>query len=463
MAFEKSAGTLLLSFVMATKRDYEIGWFHRELAKELQIFYKDVQQGKSPRLMITVPPRHGKSQLASMHFPAWTLGKDPTLPIIWTSFSSSLALDINREVQRIMSSEEYHRIFPRSALSPKKKKGEIRRADFFEIPEFGGKFLTAGVGGAITGKGAKILGIDDPIKNREEANSITIRNKIWDWYTSTAYTRLAPGGGVLLIQTRWHEDDLAGRLIEAMKAECGDTFRVVNYPAIAEQDEFHRKAGEALHPERYSLAQLTSMRRTIGEFDWAALYQQHPAPVGGAIFKSEWLRFYNIQDLPQKFDEKIQSWDFTFKDSAGADNVCGTVWGVKGPNIFLLDLVCEKMNFTKSVAAIRAMTNKHPDAFVKLVEDKANGTAIIDYLRKEIPGMIPITPTESKLTRANAVTPAFEAGNVWLPATTLYKWVSPYLTEMQTFPSAAHDDQVDSTTQAIKYLVKKIERQSIWS
>lgn len=461
---EMDARTRFLSFVKATFPKYKMGWVHYELCNSLQQFLIDVIQGRNPRKILTMPPRHGKSQLVSKEFPPFAFGVRPELSIISASHTASLAKRVNRDVQRIMSGQEYRRIFPWAAFADgKKRRGEIRTSDLFEVPGHTGSFRSTGVGGGITGMGADILIIDDPIKDRKDADSITIRNRVWEWYTSTAYTRLAPGGGVLVVQTRWHEDDFAGRLIEAMRADCGDHFDVINYPAVAEQDEPHRKAGDPLHADRFPLSQLQKIRQAIGERDWASLYQQHPAPAGGAVFKREWFRHYKAAELPRRWDLVLQSWDFTFKDSAGADNVCGTVWGVKGPNAFLLDLVCEKLSFTGSVQAIRAMTQKWPEAFIKLVEDKANGTAIIDYLRKEIPGMIPITPTESKLTRANAVTPAFEAGNVWLPEPRAYRWVDAYLQELSTFPSAAHDDQVDSTTQAIKYIIRTVDRANIWT
>lgn len=454
----------LVSFVKYTFQGYKLGWVHLEICNRLQKFLADVLAGKSPRLIITMPPRHGKSQIVSRHFPAWVFGMRPDMHIIAASYTSGLAQRMNRDVQRIMSQDEYLKVFPVSYMAPgKPPKGKIRTSSLFDVPGGSGSYRSAGVGGGITGMGCDILDIDDPIKDRRDADSATIRNRVWEWYTSTAYTRLAPGGGVLVTQTRWHEDDLAGRLIEAMRADCGDHFEVINYPAVAEQDEPHRKEGDPLHAARYPLEQLMSIKNTIGERDWAALYQQHPAPAGGAVFKREWFRHYKPEELPHRWDMCLQSWDFTFKDSAGADNVCGTVWGVKGANAFLIDLVCEKMSFTRSIQAIRDMTQKHPEAYIKLVEDKANGVAIIDILRNEIPGMIPVTPTESKLTRANAVTPFFEAGNVWLPEVHAFRWMPAYLQELETFPSAAHDDQVDSTTQAIKYINGSIDRMAVWT
>ena len=292
--------------------------------------------------------------------------------------------------------------------------------------------------------------IDDPFKDRASADSPTIRQNIWDWYTSTLYTRLAPGGGIIVIQTRWHMDDLAGRLLEAARTGEGDQWRVVNFPAIAEQDETHRKAGEALHPARYPLEQLHAIRAAIGSRDWEALYQQHPTPDGGGIFKAEWLRFWLPKDLPQNFERMLISWDMTFKDGDDSDFVVGQVWGKAGANFYLLDQVRGRMGFTATLAAFQALARKWPQAQRKLVEDKANGPAVIDCLRNTVPGIIPVEPDGSKVARAHAVTTYFEAGNVYIPHPSVCGWVPEYVAELTQFPAAAHDDQVDATTQALR-------------
>ena len=193
--------------------------------------------------------------------------------------------------------------------------------------------------------------IDDPVKDRAEANSATIRNSIWDWYTSTAYTRLSPGGGVIVMATRWNLDDLIGRLIENMNTGAGDTFTVINYPAIAENDEPHRNKGEALHPERYDLSQLEKIRKTIGSRDWAALYQQHPIPDGGSIFKAEWIKYWTDTSVPAQFDQQLISWDMTFKDSKNSDYVVGQVWGKKGADFYQSPLLFWLQNSYNFVTA----------------------------------------------------------------------------------------------------------------
>ena len=324
----------------------------------------------------------------------------------------------------------------------------LRNSDIFEIVNHKGTYRSAGVGGGITGMGGNIILIDDPIKDRAEADSLTIRNKVWDWYTSTLYTRLAPGGGIIVIQTRWHMDDLAGRLLSS----GAEKWRVVNFPAIAEHNEEHRKAGEALHPERYDLASLLRIKTAVGSRDWAALYQQRPVPAEGAVFKRDWLKYYTESSLPPTFEKLLISWDMTFKDTNRSDFVVGQVWGRAGANFYLLDLVRGRWDFVKSLEMFQVLAGKWPDAVKKLVEDKANGSAIIQTLKKSISGIKPITPTESKEARAYAITPLFEAGNVFIPAPKDVAWVKDFESEILTFPSGAHDDQVDAMTQALSEL-----------
>lgn len=446
----------LSAFITFTKKDYLLGWVHKEICDKLDKFLEDVQNKKSPRLIICMPPRSGKSEIVSRRFPAYAFGRNPELQIIATSYSSDLSQRFNRDVQRIIDEEAYFEVFPETTLAGKKANAEtrgsyIRTSDLFEIVGHTGVYRSAGVGGGITGQGADILLIDDPLKDRAEANSATIRQSIWDWYTSTAYTRLSPGGGVIVMCTRWHLDDLIGRLIENMNTGAGDTFTVINYPAIAEFDEEHRKKGEALHPERYDLTQLLKTQKTIGSKDWNALYQQHPVPDGGAIFKDEWFKFWTPTSLPPKFDTTLISWDMTFKDSKNADYVVGQVWGKKSGCYYLLDQVRGQWDFVKTREMFLQLSAKYPKALRKLVEDKANGSAIISELKKTISGIIPITPRESKESRANAVTPFFEAGNVYFPDKTVFPWVDSLIAEFLSFPAGSHDDCVDSTTQALNY------------
>ena len=444
-----------VGFVYATMPEYCMGWVHERICAELDAFLDDVLARRSPRLMICMPPRHGKSELASRRFPAYAFGRHPDISIIATSYAADLASRMNRDVQRVMDDPVYRALFPDVGLAGKNIRAVtdgnyLRNSDIFEIVGHKGSYRSAGVGGGITGMGGDILIIDDPFKDRAEADSPTIRRKVWDWYTSTLYTRLAPGGGILVINTRWHMDDLSGRLLEAQRRGEGDHWRVIEFPAIAERDEPHRKAGEALHPERYPLEQLAAIRAAIGTRDWQALYQQHPTPDGGNIFKAEWLRFWYPKDLPERFDQLLISWDMTFKDGDDTDYVVGQVWGRKGADRYLLDQTRARMGFTETLTAFTALADRWPGATRKLVEDKANGPAVIDSLRHIVSGIIPVEPEGGKTARAHAVTTFFEAGNVLIPHPEHCPWASEYIAELTQFPGAAHDDQVDATTQALR-------------
>lgn len=444
----------LFGFTMFTQPEYQAGWVHEEICNALDRFLQGVINKESPRLLITMPPRHGKSELASRKFPAYALGRYPDLSMIATSYAADLASRMNRDVQRIIDSQKFHILFPETCLAKSNVRTvsqgtALRNSDIFEIVGHAGGYRSAGVGGGITGMGGDILLIDDPFKDRKEADSKTVRDNVWDWYTSTLYTRAAPGGGILLIQTRWHMDDLAGRLLEAAK-DGGDKWEVVNFEAIATSDEKHRRKGEALHPARYDIKQLRKIKKALGTRDWEALYQQKPVPDGGTIFHKAWFKRYLPKDLPAKFQKIILSWDMTFKDTDGSDFVVGQTWGKDGANMYLLDLVRGQWDFVETLKQFKALKKKWPGASRILVEDKANGPAVISMCKKAVQGIIPVEPDGSKLARAHAVTAFFEAHNIYIPADGVYPWVQAYIDEMTQFPSAAHDDMVDATTQAVR-------------
>lgn len=446
----------MTSFVLHTQKDYLMGWCHELICQKLDQFLDDVIMKKSPRLIIAMPPRSGKTELASRKFPAYAFGRYPNLNIIGTSYAADLASRTNRDVQRNMDSLEYTEIFPSTQLSGKNIRSLagsfLRNSDIFEIVDHKGSYRSAGVGGGITGMGGDILIVDDPFKDRAEADSHTIREKVWDWYTSTLYTRQSPGAGIIVIATRWHPEDLTGRLIERSKSDEGDHWDVVNLPAIATCDEEYRKRGEALHPERYSLEVLEKIKIAIGSRDWEALYQQNPTIPGGTIFKDKWIQFYDPADLPDKFDDISSSWDLSFKQGTDTDFVVGQVWGRYRAEYYLLDQFRGRVGFVETLEQFRQIAKDYPTALEKYVEEKANGSALIDSLKKEISGIIPINPERSKEARAYAVTPLFEAGNVFLPNPKWCPWAQDYIDELLKFPNVTNDDQVDATTQ---YLIEK--------
>lgn len=447
----------MADFTLYTDTSYQMNWHHRLICEYLEQWVEK----KIRRLMIFTAPRHGKSELVSRKLPAYIFGKKPDTSIISSSYSADLASRMNRDVQRIMDTERYIELFPETRLFGKNigsiSKGSfLRNSDIFEIVGHKGVYRSAGVGGGITGMGGEYIIIDDPVKNREEANSVTYREKLWDWYTSTLYTRMEREGCILVTLTRWHEDDLAGRLLEKMQEEDGDIWTILNLPAICEEDKQSydiREPGEALWPAKYNIKELKRIKTTVGTYDWSALYQQRPQPAEGAIFKREWMN-NTYKQLPHQ-NMIIQSWDLPFVKTDGSAKCACLVMGRSGSQIYIIDLLNDKMEFTENVMAIRTMTAKHPKARAKVVENKANGPAIISLLKKEIPGIVEFNPKGSKEERAISVTPYFEAGNVFLPEPSIAPWVHDFIEDLLCFPSGKYKDTVDATVQGILYLMDK--------
>lgn len=352
--------------------------------------------------MVNVPPRHGKSAIVSERFPVWTMGHHPDWQFLAASYAASLSEKFSRKARALVREPITQTAFPGLKLNPEKQGVEEWETTT------GGVYKAMGVGGPATGSGANVLLIDDPVKGYEQAYSQVYRDKVFEWYRSDAETRLMPESGVLIVMTRWHEDDLAGRLLK----EEPEDWRQVSFPAIAEQDEEHRKEGEALHPDRYPLATLERIKAK-SSWVWAGLYQQRPAPDEGGILKRAYWRYYETR--PERFDLIVLSWDMTFKDTAGSDYVVGQVWGKVGPDAYLLDQIRARMDFPTTVNAFKAQVLQYPNAGAKYVEDKANGPAVISMLKNQIPGLIAVEPEGGKEARAASVTWILEGGNVYLP------------------------------------------------
>ena len=459
----------LVIMTQATFPKYAVNWHHMVMWDYIRRWLI----GEIPFLIIEIPPRHGKTELVSRRLPAFIFGRQPDAQIIAASYGSDLASKNNRDVQRVIDSPSYQRIFPDIRLSGSQNRAMstgkyLRNSSEFEIVGHKGYYRSAGVGGGITGMGATHFLIDDPFKNRKEADSKTVRDAVWDWWTSTAMTRLEKDSRVLLINTRWHEDDLAGRLLAKSKSDP-EAFQFVRLrmPAIkegtpGEVPEDKRKLGEALWPGKYDQKRLGSIRGTTTLRDWNALYQQNPSVQGGEIIQEKWIQYYT--ELPPTFHKLIQSWDMTFKEGTDNDFVVGQVWGVYGRKYYLLAQVRERMGFVKSLAAVRLMTKNWPKALLKLIEDKANGPAIIDALQTADPergipainGVTPFKPKGQKGERLEAVSPLFMAGDVFYPHPSIAPWISVNIDEIVKFklsgPGTANDDTVDATTQALLHL-----------
>lgn len=449
---DERARRRLLDYIVASDTRYKAGWFHREVCAKLDQFLLDVRAGKSPRLMLFAPPRHGKSEMVSRRFPTMALGRDPDLSIISASYGADLASRINRDCQRILEETKYHQLFPETKIWGKNIRtvadgSWLRNSDVFEVVGKRGVYRSSGIGGGITGMGADILIIDDPIKDAEQAYSETYREKVWEWYTSTAYTRVMPGGGILIILTRWHEDDLAGRLIEAQK-NGGEKWEVVSYPAIAETEEAHRHVGEALHPERWPLEALERIQKAVGTRVWTSLYQQRPAPLEGGLIKLDWIQRY--AEPPAVFNRIIQSWDTAFKAEELNDPSVCTTWGETNTGYYLLNVWKDRVEYPSLKRAAISLAMKYDPSLI-LVEDKASGQSLIQDLKlsTSLP-ILAVDPEGDKVIRLMSVSALFEGGRVFLP--TAADWMMDYEAELSTFPNAAHDDQADSTSQALKYL-----------
>ncbi len=453
-ALDTKARQKMLYFSVKTKPDYVINWHHITICRYLDKFIS----GEIKRLIIQIPPRHGKSELVSRRLPAFILGQNPDESIIACSYSADLASAMNRDVQRIIDSHEYRDIFPETTLSGinmnKNAKGVwVRTNDSFEVVNHKGIYRSVGIGGGITGMGGRTSIIDDPIKNQEIAMSKVQRDKIWEWYTSTLYTRLEKDGRILLTLTRWHEDDLAGRLIELAKNDkSADQWTILSLPAVNEvgpSEDDPRNIGDVMWPYKYPPEVMGAMKASVGARVWNSLYQQHPTADQGNIVKRQWFKWYDVRSKPVKFDEVIQVWDLTFKDKVMNDYVVGTVWGRLGADVYLIDMVRDRMDFPKTIQAFTNMTAKHPEAKAKIVEDKANGPALIATLKSKISGIIAFNPEGSKEQRLYAVSAQIESGNVYLPQPALMPSVDIFLEEVVAFPNAPHDDCVDNLTMAL--------------
>lgn len=414
-----------------------------------------VISGELKRVIIACPTRIGKTEKVNVRFPACYLELFPDAPIILGGYNEKFAMRLSRKIQRIAKDR-----IPMSSRTS---------ASDWETAE-GGGVRAAGVGVGVAGLPAKLILIDDPIKNREDAYSQAHRDKVWEWYTEDMFPRLEPDGAIVITMARRHEDDLVGRILAS---DDGPNWTVIRLPALAEEDDpLGRAPGEALCPDRFDEAAYARMRMVMGEVSFSGLQQQRPTPASGLIFQSDQIRYYTTPDkpimekdgtmvpvLPQgRWDDIFQSWDMSFKDKTASDPISGQVWSRKGVDAYFLDRVGGRRSFTNSLTEVRTMSKKHPKALLKLVEDKANGPAVISALKHELGGFKAVEPDGDKVSRAWAVTPLYEGGNVWFPHPKIAPWVPKVINQMIQFPFGANDDDVDAMTQALRRIQKAVER-----
>jgi predicted phage terminase large subunit-like protein len=419
-----------------------------------------VREGRIGRLIINLPPRHLKSLMASIAFPAWCLGLDPSAQILCVSYAQELADKLARDCRGIMMSPWYRRIFP-TRLAPHRQAVQ----EFITTRQ--GYRLATSTGGVLTGRGADIILIDDPLKP-EEALSDAQRQACNEWYDHTLYSRLNDKrhGAIVIIMQRLHEDDLVGHVL------AQEQWEILSFPAIAERDEEHRietilgplcvrrRQGEALHPDREPSETLDRIRRTIGEYNFAGQYQQSPAPLGGGLVKAEWFKRYRENERPERFDRIVQSWDSANKATELSDFSVCTTWGVSGKDLFLLGVFRRRLEYPALKRAVRDQQRLF-DATVVLIEDKASGTQLIQELITEgCHGATRYQPTGDKTMRLHAQTAVIENGFVHIPETA--SWLAEYLHEMTVFPNGKHDDQADSTAQFLDWFKKPFASQGIF-
>jgi predicted phage terminase large subunit-like protein len=404
--------------------------------------------GSATGLIVCMPPRHGKSTTTTLWTPTWFEAIFPDRMVGLGCYGDDYARDWGRKVRNNLK-----QLYPFLQVNVAQ---DSKAADEWHTME-GGGMISSGIGGEFTGRGFHLLIIDDPDKNAKEAQSETVQRAKWEWWLSTARTRLEPGGVWVLVLTRWDENDLAGKLIAANKAGPGadgyDPIKVISLPALAEtRDELGREPGDALWPFRYSAEDLTALKSSVGSYWWSAQYQQRPTPAEGGVIKRKWWQRYDA--IPGKFDQVVCSWDLAMKDLADNDYTVGLVVGRVGSQFYVLDCVRDRMDAPAQLRAVKDLARRWPQAIAKLVEDKANGPAVIALLRMEVPGLIPIkadASTGGKQARLMAVSPLIEAKNVFVPEGR--SWADDIINEAGSFPLGATDDLCDALSQALNWMM----------
>lgn len=468
----------LIPFVQRFFPTYKAGWVHMDIARRLERFVLDVEAEKSPRLLLLMPPRHGKSLLASQFFIAWVLGRFPQWEFISSSYNVSLPLGFSRKIRDLIRDPSYQSVFPETLLNPESQAVEEW------LTTHGGGYRAAGVGGGITGKGAHIFVVDDPVKNWEEADSPTARANTWEWWLSTAYTRLSPGGGVLGIQTWWNDDDWAGRIQQTMDTEEGENYEIVKYPAVnsigdeyllpderieqftpedevPEGSKLLRVKGTALHPERYNIQALDRIRKNyIGAGNvrmWSALYQQNPVPDEGAFFKKDMIKI--APSIPMAKGRHVyQAWDFAITEKAQNDWIVGiTILQDEYDNVFVMDMMRFKSEDAIIIAdAIIDAYEKHHPWLVGFEDGQIFKSIKAILMRRARERNVHInfetlTPFTDKRVRAGPLRGRMQMGKFYMPQGA--SWYHTMENELLRFPAGKHDDIVDALAWGVRLVL----------
>lgn len=427
----------------------------------------DAVTGRGPRFIaVSVPQQFGKSFMTSITTPAWwmelhTYGLVPGGLVGLVSNEDSLAMSWSIKTRRLIAS--------RPDVFAMRLRADSKAAGSWETEE-GGGILAVGIGGSIVGRPISLLVIDDPTKNTEQANSVKHREQVWDLWQTVGIGRLQPWTVVLVVMTRWSDEDLVGRLLSPEYEGDPAEWRYIRIPAVAEEhDPIGRAVGEALlrpqadQTQREAQLEMEKVRSRTSTYTWNTMWQQHPVDPEGTIFlESKWRYWGGDSEvkLPVDFEQVIMSWDMTFKDTQGSDWVVGQCWGGIGADRYLIDQVRGRWSFTDTCSQVIAfasrMRMKYPKAQAILVEDKANGPAVISQLRSKVGGLIefPVNEYGSKTSRAWAVQPMLLGGNLYAPAPSVFSWVRDYIRELADFDRGKHDDQVDATTQALLWMTQ---------
>lgn len=432
----KAAQDKFMAFVKQVWPDFIGGRHHNIMAEK----FEDIASGKIRRVILNMPPRHTKSEFASFLLPAWLIGRRPKLKIMQTTHTAELAFRFGRKVRTLMDSEEYKKIFQQVSL-----RADDKAAGRWSTNQ-GGEYFAAGVGGAVTGRGADLLIIDDP-HSEQDALSPSALEHAYEWYTSGPRQRLQPGGSIVIVMTRWAENDLTGKVLRQMQRDIlADRWEVVEFPALM-------PSGEPLWPEFWKKEDLLAVKGSLSVGKWEAQWQQNPTSESSAILKREWWRKWEGADLP-KLSYVMQSYDTAYSKQTHADYSAITTWGVfypredEAPNIILLDAQKGRWDFPDlRRTALDEYKYWNPEAV--LIESKASGMPLTQELRAMGIPVVNYSPSRGndKITRVNSIAPLFEAGLVWAPDA---RWAEEVIEECAAFPAGEHDDYVDTVTQALR-------------